>query len=138
MYPVRNSSPTRRRSALAPATALSSFLRFFALSPTVGSSWASAAFTVPSDSEREGLREKASAVRGVRYYRASGDDHDPVAQRVHDGHDRSPLCQLSSFRAIDKLLQSAKLQRDDDEWNLRDPEDDVGEIVIRGLRRRRP
>src|SRR5207249_4486837 len=55
---------------------------------------------------------------------------------VEDGDGPSPLCRFSSFRAIDKPLQSAKFQRDDDDRNLRDPEDDVSEIVIDGLRRR--
>src|SRR5438093_13283572 len=55
---------------------------------------------------------------------------------VEDGDGPSPLRRFSSFRAIDKPLESAKLQRDDDDRNLRDAEDDVSEIVIDGLRRR--
>src|SRR2546428_12653735 len=59
-----------------------------------------------------------------------------VGRTIKEGEGPSPLCRFSSFRAIDKPLQSAKLQRDDDDRNLRDAEDDVGEIVIDGLGRR--
>src|SRR5207245_7288725 len=59
-----------------------------------------------------------------------------VLPTVEDGDGPSPLCRFSSFRVIDKPLQPAKLQRDDDDRNLRDAEDDVSEIVIDGLRRR--
>src|SRR5207245_11290730 len=55
---------------------------------------------------------------------------------VEDGDGPSPLCRFSSFRAIDKPLQSAKLQRDDDDRNLRDAEDGVRGIVMQGLRGR--